>query len=93
VDANLLPTGKETACREAKEDSPSTRLVWVRLITHLNEISYPKELNRENQTDQDLNQIYQQKGGGGGRRRIRRRRRRRRRRVFICSLLSIKKHK
>jgi hypothetical protein len=53
VDANLLPTGKEAACREAKGGSPSTRLVWVGLITHLDELSYTEEFNRENRTDQE----------------------------------------
>jgi hypothetical protein len=43
-----LPIGKEAACQEAKGGSPSTRLVWVRLITHLDEMSYPEEPNTEN---------------------------------------------
>jgi hypothetical protein len=53
VDANLLPTGKE-----AKGGSPPcTRLVWVGLITHLDEISYPEEPNRENRTDLETRRL------------------------------------
>ena len=44
-----MPIGKEADCQEAKRGNPSTRLVWVRLITHLVEMSYPEEPNRQNQ--------------------------------------------
>ena len=52
MDANLLPTGKEV-----KGGSPSTRLVWVGLITHLDEISYPEEPNQENRTDLETQRL------------------------------------
>jgi hypothetical protein len=38
---------KRQACREAKGGSPSTRLGWVGLITHLDDTCNPEELRRQ----------------------------------------------